>query len=167
MSQGILIHQTSTLIFLAGNVLQAIGIIVFASFVLVIKKRVNRVLANANPNTDYPLSQPLLNQVLISVGLFLVRLIVRVAQGAQGLYEYAVTREWVFGVFEYLVSGILFKSSWRARQLMRLQPIFLILVLWAVKPLFTFLFPHGQHRGASPTSHREEANDKAATAANV
>lgn len=45
----------------------------------------------------------LINQILISVGLFLVRLIVRIA-GAQGLFGYAATHEWVYGVFEYLVS---------------------------------------------------------------
>jgi len=119
---------TSTLIFLSGNVLQAISIIVFAAFVLVIKKRVNRVLSSADPATDYPLSQALLTQILISVGLFLIRLIVRIAQGAQGIYGYAATHEWVFGVFEYLL-------------------IFLILVLWAVKPLHSFLFPLGHRHG--------------------
>jgi hypothetical protein len=94
------------LIFLSGNVLQAISILVFASFVLVIRRRAMRILASADA-TDFPLSIPLLNQVLISVGLFLIRLVVRVAQGAQGLFGYAATREWVFGVFEYLVSCIL------------------------------------------------------------
>lgn len=126
---------TSGLIFLSGNVLQCISLIVFAAFVIVIKRRAARIQAAADPALDHPLTQALLTQVLISVGLFLIRLIVRVAQGGQGLYGYAATREWVFGVFEYL-------------------PIFLILVLWAVKPLYTFLFPLGHVHGQGANVRR-------------
>ena len=88
---------------------------------LVIKRRAARFIA-AKPELEYPLSNALLTQVLISVGLFLIRLIVRIAQGAGGLYGYAATHEWVFGVFEY-------------------APLAVILILWAARPLHKFIFP--------------------------
>lgn len=97
--------QTSGLIYLAGNVLQAITIIIVSIFVLVIKRRATRLLANPTSGVQYPYIHALLNQILISFGLFFVRLVVRIAQGAQGLYEWAALHEWVFGVFEFIVSN--------------------------------------------------------------
>lgn len=101
---------------------------------LVIKRRASRFIA-AKPELEYPLSTALLNQILISVGLFMIRLIVRIAQGAQGLYGYAATHEWVFGVFEY-------------------APLLVILILWAARPLYGILFPN---RGPATQSQVSEA----------
>lgn len=44
----------------------------------------------------------------------------RIAEGAQGAYGYAVTHEVFFGIFEYL-------------------PIIFIITLWAARPLCKFL----------------------------
>lgn len=136
--------QTSTLIYLSGNVLQTISILVFTGFVIVIKRRAARLIASDQQRgRDYPLTDALLTQILISIGLFVIRLIVRIAQGAQGIWGYAMTREWVFGVFEYL-------------------PLFLILVLWAARPLHRFLFPvRGEvaesNGSVSETNHGSDA----------
>nr|ODN96738.1 hypothetical protein L204_03447 [Cryptococcus depauperatus CBS 7855] len=114
----------STLIFLAGNVLQAITIIIVTVFVYVIYRRSSRILAaavNANKDMDnYPLIHPALIQICITMGLFFIRLIMRIADGAQDAYGYATTHEVFFGIFEYL-------------------PILCILILWAVRPLYKFL----------------------------
>nr|ODN87469.1 hypothetical protein L203_03246 [Cryptococcus depauperatus CBS 7841] len=114
----------STLIFLAGNVLQAITIIIVTVFVYVIYRRSSRILAaavNANKDMDnYPLIHPALIQICITMGLFFIRLIMRIADGAQDAYGYAATHEVFFGIFEYL-------------------PILCILILWAVRPLYKFL----------------------------
>lgn len=118
--------------------LQFISIAVFGSFVLVIKRRAARFIA-AKPELEYPLSNALLTQILISVALFMVRLIVRIAQGAQGLYGYAATHEWVFGVFEY-------------------APLFVILALWAARPLYGLLFPV---RGPASLNEANEVGSKA------
>ncbi|TYJ56513.1 hypothetical protein B9479_002760 [Cryptococcus floricola] len=116
--------QMSTLIFLAGNVLQAITIIIVSIFVFVMYRRstriINTALANNKDVDNYPLIHPALTQVLITFGLFFVRLIMRIAEGAQGAYDYAATHEVFFGIFEYL-------------------PIILILILWAARPLKNFL----------------------------
>jgi len=119
---------TSTLIFLAGNVLQAITIIIVSVFAFVMLRRYNRILTVADPNLQYPELKPLIFQVLATFGLFLIRLIVRIAQGGQGAYGYAATHEWVFAVFEYI-------------------PLFVILVIWAARPLWKFLFPLGHRHG--------------------
>ncbi|ODO05846.1 hypothetical protein I350_04907 [Cryptococcus amylolentus CBS 6273] len=116
--------QMSTLIFLAGNVLQAITIIIVSIFAFVIYRRstriINTALANNKDIDNYPLIHPALTQVFITFGLFFVRLIMRIAEGAQGAYGYAATHEVFFGIFEYL-------------------PIILILILWAARPLKNFL----------------------------
>lgn len=136
--------QTSGLIFLAGGVLQAITIIIVSIFVIVIKRRATRLLAVPNPTVQYPYIHELLNQVLITFGLFFIRLIVRIAEGAQGLFEWAATHEWVFGVFEFAVSV---ENLNGVKGSIDDQPIFLILVLWAVRPLFKFIFPLGHEHG--------------------
>ncbi|ODN77868.1 hypothetical protein L202_04982 [Cryptococcus amylolentus CBS 6039] len=114
----------STLIFLAGNVLQAITIIIVSIFAFVIYRRstriINTALANNKDIDNYPLIHPALTQVFITFGLFFVRLIMRIAEGAQGAYGYAATHEVFFGIFEYLL-------------------IILILILWAARPLKNFL----------------------------
>ncbi|OWZ66479.1 hypothetical protein AYX15_02247 [Cryptococcus neoformans] len=123
----------STLIFLAGNVLQAITLIIVSIFIFVIYRRSSRILnaaANASKDlTQYPSIHPALIQIFITVGLFFLRLIMRIAEGAQGAYEYAATHEVFFGVFEYL-------------------PILIIITLWAARPLYKFL-PLDQALGCS------------------
>ncbi|ORX37430.1 hypothetical protein BD324DRAFT_579732 [Kockovaella imperatae] len=119
---------TSGLIFLAGNTLQAITIIIVSIFTWVILRRSNRMLETADPSVQYPLLKGLLLQVLISFGLFFIRLVVRIAEGAQGLYEYAALHEWVFGVFEFV-------------------PLVLLVGLWAGRPLYKFIFPFGHRHG--------------------
>ncbi|ODN92015.1 hypothetical protein L198_05687 [Cryptococcus wingfieldii CBS 7118] len=120
----VILDVMSTLVFLAGNVLQAITIIIVSIFVFVIYRRstriINTALANNKDVDNYPLIHPALTQVLITFGLFFVRLIMRIAEGAQGAYEYAATHEVFFAIFEYL-------------------PIILILILWAARPLKNFL----------------------------
>ncbi|ORY34257.1 hypothetical protein BCR39DRAFT_586065 [Naematelia encephala] len=138
---------TSTLIYLAGNVLQAITIIIVSVFVWIILRRSVRLLANPEPSLQYPNLRPLLIQILASLGLFFVRLVVRIAQGAQGPYEYAATHEWVFGLFEYLVSTPTPYLSTIYLVLNKTQPILLILILWAARPLWKFLFPFGHRHG--------------------
>ncbi|WVQ77099.1 hypothetical protein IAR50_006782 [Cryptococcus sp. DSM 104548] len=114
----------STLIYLAGNVLQGITIIIVSIFVWVIYRRstriINTALANNKDIDNYPLIHQLLSQALITFGLYFIRIIMRIAEGAQGAYEYAATHEVFFGIFEYL-------------------PIILILILWAARPLKNFL----------------------------
>ena len=95
---------------------------------VVIIRRSTRLLAHPRPDVQYPYVKPLLTQVLISFAVFFVRLVARIAQGAQGgfrstsrrmfttgLFEYAAINEWVFGVFEYPVSAAnhydVFKSA--------------------------------------------------------
>lgn len=95
---------TSQLVFLAGNVLQvshtprlkhwptlaltftlqAITVIIVCGFLLVILKRSNALLASADPTLQYPLLKPLWIQIFASFGLFFVRLVMRIARGAQG-----------------------------------------------------------------------------------
>ncbi|WVQ62002.1 uncharacterized protein L199_000135 [Kwoniella botswanensis] len=129
---------TSTLIFLAGNVLQAITTIIIFVFCFVILKRSTRVLAITPPETIIPHIKPLMAQIMISLGLFFVRLIMRIAEGAQGAYEKAATNEVYFGVFEF-------------------APIFLIIVLWAARPLHIFIFPLGHPRYHAKASAQEAA----------
>ncbi|WWD09594.1 hypothetical protein V865_007722 [Kwoniella europaea PYCC6329] len=129
---------TSTLIFLAGNVLQAITTIIIFVFCFVILKRSARVLAITPPETIVPHIKPLVAQIMISLGLFFVRLIMRIAEGAQGAYEKAATNEVYFGVFEF-------------------APIFLIIVLWAARPLRKFIFPLGHPRYHAKASAQEAA----------
>ncbi|EIW72542.1 hypothetical protein M231_03477 [Tremella mesenterica] len=119
---------TSELIFLAGNVLQAITIIIFSVFVIVILRRSDRLLAKADPNLQYPFLKPLLVQILVSCAVFFIRLVMRIAEGAQGAYGFASTHEVFFGVFEFV-------------------PIFLFVVLWAIRPLYKFIFPLGHRHG--------------------
>ncbi|WVQ82540.1 hypothetical protein IAT38_004669 [Cryptococcus sp. DSM 104549] len=139
---------TSTLIFLAGNVLQAITLIIVSVFVFVIYRRAAALIAAAPDASAFPLIHPVLVQVLVTFALFFVRLVMRIAEGAQGAYGYAATHEVFFGIFEYL-------------------PIILILVLWAVKPLYKFLFPFGRPTAAGDveteqaTSAQAESTDKA------
>ncbi|WVW82482.1 hypothetical protein I302_104493 [Kwoniella bestiolae CBS 10118] len=118
---------TSTIIFLAGNVLQAITTIIIFVFCLVILKRSTRVLAVTPPETIVPAIKPLMVQIMISLVLFFVRLIMRIAEGSQGAYEKAATKEVYFGVFEF-------------------APVFIIIVLWATRPLYKFIFPLGHPR---------------------
>ncbi|WRT64315.1 uncharacterized protein IL334_001247 [Kwoniella shivajii] len=132
---------TSTFIFLAGNVLQAITTIIIFVFCMVILKRSSRALTTISPETTLPHIKPLIIQVMISLGLFFVSLIMRIAEGAQGAYENAASHEVYFGVFEYL-------------------PIFAIIALWAIRPLHRFIFPFGHPR------HHSQAPEIAITSAN-
>jgi hypothetical protein len=68
---------------------QGITIILFLAFLLVIMRRTNRLLAHVDPTStvQYPLLKPLWLQIAISGGLFLVRLVMRIAEGAQGEFE--------------------------------------------------------------------------------
>ncbi|KAK4685614.1 hypothetical protein P7C73_g4531, partial [Tremellales sp. Uapishka_1] len=135
---------TSTLIFLAGNVIQGITIIIVTIFVIVIYRRSLKLLANADPNLQYPLLKPVILQVIASFVLFFIRLLVRIAEGAQGAYGFAATHEVFFGVFEFLVSPVLPSVSFKPKAM---QPIFLIYVIWAVRPLYLYIFPLGHHHG--------------------
>ena len=93
---------TSQLVFLAGNVLQVciplqslpsmrdtdnqgITILILLGFLLVIIKRSNRLLLSADPTLQYPLLKPLWIQLAATFGLFFIRLLVRIARGAQGM----------------------------------------------------------------------------------
>ncbi|GFZ45544.1 hypothetical protein JCM24511_03270 [Saitozyma sp. JCM 24511] len=125
---------TSQLVFLAGNVLQAITLIIVSIFIYVILKRSSRVLAGADPSVEFPLLRPLLLQILATFALFFVRLVMRIAEGAQGAYGYSSTHEVFFGVFEY-------------------GPLMLILILWAARPLWKFLFPLG-HEHATTSARK-------------
>ncbi|WWC58761.1 uncharacterized protein I303_101305 [Kwoniella dejecticola CBS 10117] len=138
---------TSTLIFLAGNVLQAVTTIIIFVFCYVIMKRSAQVLAVTSPETVVPHIKPLMAQIMISLGLFFVRLIMRIAEGAQGAYENAATHEIYFGIFEYL-------------------PIFAIIVLWASRPLYKFIFPLGHPRYHSQT-HAYDATTSDAGGSNA
>ncbi|WWC66214.1 uncharacterized protein I206_100115 [Kwoniella pini CBS 10737] len=130
---------TSTVIFLSGNVLQAITIIIITVFCYVILKRSTKVLAMTSPETIVPHIKPLMAQIMISLGLFFIRLLIRIAEGAQGAYENAATHEIYFGIFEYL-------------------PIFAIVLLWAIRPLHKFIFPLGH-----PKYHTQETAQDATT----
>ena len=95
----------SQLIYLAGNVLQVrhhpfniiaapandltqgITILIVTAFIVVILRRANRLLKTADPTLQYPLLKPLFIQILITLGLFFIRLLVRIAEGAQGMLE--------------------------------------------------------------------------------
>ncbi|KAL7420657.1 hypothetical protein Q5752_004608 [Cryptotrichosporon argae] len=120
--------STADMMFLAGNVLQAVTIIIVAVFVWVIMRRFQRLVAQVDPNEQYPVFLPLFYQILLSLGLFLVRLVMRIARGAQGPYAAAWDHEAYFAIFEYL-------------------PILAICALWAARPLWKFLFPFGHEHG--------------------
>ncbi|KIR52802.1 hypothetical protein I315_04665 [Cryptococcus gattii Ru294] len=67
----------STLIFLAGNVFQAITLLIVSIFIFVIYRRADRILnAATNANRDliqyYPSIHPALIQIFVTVGLFFV-----------------------------------------------------------------------------------------------
>lgn len=70
---------------------QAITLIIVSIFIYVILKRSSRVLAGADPSVEFPLLRPLLLQILATFALFFVRLVMRIAEGAQGGSR---TRRW-------------------------------------------------------------------------
>ncbi|KIR27887.1 hypothetical protein I309_03207 [Cryptococcus deuterogattii LA55] len=90
----------STLIFLAGNVLQAITLLIVSIFIFAICRRADRILKAATiasrDLTQYPSIHPALIQIFITVGLFFVQLIMRIVEGAQGAYAYAATHPSLF-----------------------------------------------------------------------
>ncbi|KGB79005.2 hypothetical protein CNBG_4843 [Cryptococcus deuterogattii R265] len=90
----------STLIFLAGNVLQAITLLIVSIFIFAICRRADRILKAATiasrDLTQYPSIHPALIQIFITVGLFFVQLIMRIVEGAQGAYAYAATHVSLF-----------------------------------------------------------------------
>ncbi|WVF70304.1 hypothetical protein IAT40_005093 [Kwoniella sp. CBS 6097] len=139
---------TSTLIFLAGSVLQAITIIIISVFCFVIYKRSIPIFASAPYDAILPHLKPLMAQILISLGLFFVRLIIRIVHGAQGGYENVGSHEVYFGVFEY-------------------APIFLIIVLWAARPLHKFIFPFGHRRFATQPRDTAAAHVEAGAGSTV
>jgi len=47
-------------------------------------KRTNVLMRSADPNLQYPLLKPLWIQILGSFGLYFIRLIIRIARGAEG-----------------------------------------------------------------------------------
>jgi len=49
-------------------------------------KRTNVLMRSADPNLQYPLLKPLWIQILGSFGLYFIRLIIRIARGAQGSF---------------------------------------------------------------------------------
>jgi hypothetical protein len=48
-------------------------------------KRTNVLMRSADPNLQYPLLKPLWIQILGTFGLYFIRLIIRIARGAQGM----------------------------------------------------------------------------------
>ncbi|WVO24497.1 uncharacterized protein IAS62_005865 [Cryptococcus decagattii] len=71
----------STLIFLAGNVLRAITLLIVSIFIFVIYRRADRI-HNAATNASRDTTHALI-QIFITVGLFFVRLIMSIAEVAQ------------------------------------------------------------------------------------
>jgi len=47
-------------------------------------RRSTALLAAADPTLQYPALKPLILQVLLTFGLFFIRLLVRIAEGSQG-----------------------------------------------------------------------------------
>jgi hypothetical protein len=76
-------HSTS------ADLNQGITIIIFLAFLLVIMRRTNRLLIHVDPTStvQYPLLKPLWLQIAPSECLFFVRLVLRIAEGAQGEFE--------------------------------------------------------------------------------
>jgi hypothetical protein len=85
-----------------------------------------------------------------------------------GAYGNSTNKEVFYGIFEFLVRSLsCFISSHFILNTANSQPILLILILWAARPLYKFIFPlgHRHGEGAHTREFTAEENNRAASLA--